>query len=231
LIFETTSDSDVSSFGRQLLANNRDSARYFDTISQTIVETIFNEFKRADDSPLFALVRVYRLSRYAELPSELQKMVEPARERWMTLMGTYGIEPAWQHRGQSQGHKALNLGADQSPMISAAIYQLGLDVGIQLPKLDINVPVTKTGTVMRYFHIEDAEGSPYIPAQDTFVKPYGIRSVVGIGSGFLSDSAYVMLGFARATLDIEQGQKFAELAPYVSALLALCDERGIWQAA
>jgi hypothetical protein len=225
------SAADVSGYGRDFLSQYRDTPQSFESIAQIVVQSLYETFKREDSSPLFALTRIYRLTRYTELPSDLKGLVEPARERWMTLMGTYGIEPAWCDRQQSQGHKALNLGEDQSPMVSAAIYQIGLDLGIKLPQLDIDLPIPEVSLMTRYFHVEHAVGSRYIPAQDSFVKPYGIQSVVGIGSVFVSGSAHLLLCFAREHVSADDAQKFAQIAPFVSTLLAYFDERSIWQAA
>ena len=59
------------------------------------------------------------------------------------------------------------------------------------------------------------------------MKPYKIQSVVGIGSPFLSQSFYLLLGFSHVSIDEEDAHKFSQLAPYISSLLAVYDQRGI----
>lgn len=218
-------------FARELLLTHRDNVGSFEDAAQAITESIFHTFRQPDGSPTFALVRVYRLTRYEELLAELRPLVDAPRERWMTLMGTYGIEPAWCDRHESQGHKALNLGVDQSPMVSAAIYQLGLDIAVDMPKAPIDLPVPEATLMTRYFHVEHAPGSPYIPAQEDFVKRYGIQSVTGVGSTFVSQSAYLLLCFARAHLSTTVAANFSQTAPFISTLLAGYDEEKIWSAA
>jgi two-component system, NtrC family, sensor kinase len=218
----------VSNFGRSMLNTYRGKFGSFEEAAQQCVTRLFEEFRQDSHTPSFALVRVYRLCTYDELLPELQANVDSQRERWMALMGTVGIESAWCDRQQSQGHKALNLGADQSPMVSAAIYQIGLDLGIDLPNLEIELPVPEATLLTRYFHIPQALGSKYIPAQTPFVQPYNIQSVVGVGSAFVSNSAYLLLAFSKVEISVEAAQNFAQLAPFMSTLLATYDQGKIW---
>jgi hypothetical protein len=51
------------------------------------------------------------------------------------------------------------------------------------------------------FHVEHAEGSPLLPDQDRFVRPYGVRSAVGFGGVLPSGELYEVLGFARVPID------------------------------
>jgi hypothetical protein len=220
-------ESSVSTFARALF-NDETQYPSFEAVSQSVVKKIYDEFQQADGSPAFALVRVYRLTQLKELPEEITSLVDVNRERWMCLMGTYGKEEAWQSRHTSQGHKALNIGADQSPMLSAALYQLGLDVGIEYPKPALELSMDNATFMTRYFHVEKASGSPFIPAQDPFVKPYSIQSVIGIGNGFVSKSCYVLLAFAQAHISDQQARDFSQLAPFVGALLARYDAKKIW---
>jgi hypothetical protein len=220
-------ESNATAFGR-VLFNDETVYSSFETLSQVVVKKIYDEFQQADGSPAFALVRIYRLTQLKELPEEIKPLVDVQRERWMCLMGTYGKEEAWQSRHTSQGHKALNIGADQSPMLSAALYQLGLDVGVEYPKPALDMSMDNATFMTRYFHVEKAPGSPFIPAQDPFVKPYSIQSVVGIGNGFVSKSSYVLLAFSQANISDQQARDFSQLAPFVGALLARYDAKKIW---
>jgi hypothetical protein len=222
-----TDDKAVNQFARSLMDVRTQSAS-FEGASQRLVETLYQSLRQANGQPTFALLRVYRLMRHAELLPELQALVDPARERWMALMGTVGIEPAWGDRRLSQGHKVLNLGEDQSPMLSAALYQLGLDVGLALPE-GSDMELGSTSYMTRYFHVPQALGSPYVPAQDGFVVPYNIQSVVGIGSGFVSRSLYILLGFSLLPLDKEHARFVAQMAPFIGATLASFDAKQLWE--
>lgn len=230
LILSQTDAAAINQYGRNLMEAHRSDFSSFEHAAQSIAHTLYTDFVGEGDSPQFALVRIYRLTKHDELASELQGLVDPARQRWMTLMGTWGDEPAWCDRHRSQGHKALNLGSDQSPMVSAAIHQLGMDVGVDLPPAPLDLPIPEASFMTRYFHIEHALGSPYIPAQDGFVKPYGIKSVIGLGSNFASDAAYLLLAFSKAHIDQTNAAKFSQLAPFISTLMAMYDARAIWTA-
>ncbi len=228
MILTQTDAAALTQYGRALMEAHRTNRTSFEDAAQAITQALYQDFVIEDGSPMFALVRVYRLTSFDELASELKGLVDPARQRWMALAGTWGAEPAWCDRHQSQGHKALNLGSDQSPMVSASIHQLGMDVGVDIPPAPLDLPIPEATFMTRYFHIEHALGSPYIPAQDGFVKPYGIHSVVGLGSNFASRSAYLLLGFSKTHIDQANAMKFSQLAPYVSTLLAVYDARSLW---
>jgi hypothetical protein len=218
----------ITQYGRELMETYRSEFASFEQAAQAVSQRFYEEFVREDGKPLFALVRIYRLTKFDELNDEIKPLVDSARERWMTLMGTYGIEAAWCDRHQSQGHKALNLGSDQSPMVSASIYQLGMDVGVEMPAAPLDLTVPEVSLMTRYFHIEKALGSPYIPAQDGFVKPYGIKSVVGLGSNFVGKGAYLLLGFATAPISAASAQAFSQMAPFIATLMALYDKKVVW---
>jgi hypothetical protein len=78
-----------------------------------------------------------------------------------------------------------------------------------------------------FFFVPQALGSPFVPAQADFVEKYGIASVVGIGSGFLSKATYLALCFSTISISEEVAVKFAELASFVSTLLAIYDGKGV----
>lgn len=228
---QTAGVSEISQYARALFTGNRDRFASFEEAAQFVVEDLYKNVQQEDGSPAFALVRIYRLTILRELPASLTPLVDPMRERWMTLMGTYGEESAWQDRNLSQGHKALNLGADQSPMVSAALVQLGLDGGIDMPEFEIDLPMPEATFMTRYFHVEHAPGSPYIPAQEPFVKPYGIQSVIGLGNTFASESMFVLLAFSKVHLTTSQAAALSQMAPFIGTLLAGYDAGKIWTAA
>jgi hypothetical protein len=77
--------------------------------------------------------------------------------------------------------------------------------------------------MVKYFYVPDAYNNPAIPDKDNFVIPYGIRSVIGIGSPFLSGSFYIGLFFSKVFISEEHVETFAKLATPVSTLLATYD--------
>ena len=129
--------------------------------------------------------------------------------RCLLLMATRGIEPDWNTRTSSAGHKAIPLGSqllmERTPMITELMRQLGipreyfLNRG-RLPPL--SVPVRRAGC----FYIPSALGSPYIPAQNRFVVPYGVRSVLGLGSTLGDRDIFAVLLFFRVEISQELAQ-------------------------
>lgn len=225
---QTATPDSCASFGRSILNELRQRVTSFEEAAQAIVEKIYTSCTLDDGSPAFALVRIYRLTPYEQLPPELRAHVNPADERWLTLMGTYGREAAWCSRHRSQAHKVMSLGRDISPMMAAALSQLEPSLQVQVPPDIDQLPESKITSLTHYFHIPEVLGSPYIPDQETFVKPYALKSLVGLGNGFLSGSVCFVVGFSTVPLGAAQAEAFANLAPYIGTLLAIWDSKKIW---
>lgn len=170
-----------------------------------------------------ALVRFYLTRPYGKLGPELQSFARrfpggvPATPhmKCLVLLATAGDEPAWNSPLQSQGHRAILLPSpeivEQAPMISQLIKQfgLGLDDLIQPSRVLLRELEGKTYNV---FHVEQALGSPYIPAQSDFVIPHEIRSVIGFGGLLPSGDLYVVIVFSHVPIPRENAEWFRSLA-------------------
>ena len=110
----------------------------------------------------------------------------------LTLLATVGEEPAWNDRQMSVDHRVLPLPSSQalrrSPMIAQLIEQLGLNP-LHLVQPDPSLFRGLWARAYNVFFVEEALDSPYVPAQSSFVTPYGIGSVVGFG-GVLPDGLF-----------------------------------------
>jgi len=62
------------------------------------------------------------------------------------------------------------------------------------------------------FHVADAKGSPYIPAQEDFVVPYGIKSVVGFGGVLASGNLFAVIMFCKVSVPRAAADSFKALA-------------------
>ena len=62
------------------------------------------------------------------------------------------------------------------------------------------------------FHVADAKGSPYIPAQEEFVVPFGIKSVVGFGGVLTSGNLFAVIMFCKVAVPREAADNFKSLA-------------------
>lgn len=227
IILDKVQTAEISEFGRHLLNNHRDTHKSFEEVARASVEAIYTTFCQENGQSAFGLVRLYRLCNRTALSPEVQSFVaaQPG-DQWMALMATIGDEPAWCDRRQSQGHQAISAGANQSPMLRAALNQLGIQPDPSITQAD-RLQFQEASFMTSYFHVENALGSPHIPAQDGFVKPYGIQSVIGLGSIFISQSLYLALCFSKVFVSKSDARKFSELSSFLSTLMAVYDGRAV----
>ena len=96
-------------------------------------------------------------------------------------------------------------------MISQLIKDLGLEI---TTVLDSSQEIVKELGGKRHgvFHVENALGSPYIPAQDEFVERYGIQSVVGFGGMLPSGDLFAIILFSTVHVSAGSADRFKSLA-------------------
>ncbi len=184
-----------------------------------------------------AMVRFYKTHRFGDLEPDVRQFAErqlgtldPGPDlRCLALLGTVGDDPAWNDRHASYSHLAIPLpSADivrRAPMIARLIEQLGLEIESVVSG---NAPSQHPGQGPTYdvFHVEHALGSPHIPAQDDFVVPHGIRSVVGFGGLLRSGELFAVILFSRSHIPAASAARFRTIALDVrSALYALSEDR------
>jgi hypothetical protein len=180
------------------------------------------------------LVRFFRTIAYEALEPALQQRVRDdlghaplAGLRCLTLLGTAGEQPAWNSRHGSQGHQAIPLTSrqmiEQSPMIAQLIRQLGMEV-TDAPVPSFELLADPRQTQYNIFHVEEAVGSPYIPAQDDFVRPHGVRSVVGFGGLLPQGDIFALIIFSRVPIDGNTARLFNTVGLNLKmAMLGLLD--------
>jgi hypothetical protein len=166
---------------------------------------------------------------YHELEPGLQEFARAALgtepdppTKCLTLLATAGDLPSWNDRHQSAGHRAIPLASPQmvaqSPMIFQLITQFGIELGALLtPETDIILDLEQR--TYNVFHVAEAPGSPHVPAQDEFVLPFGIRSVVGFGGVLPGGNLVAFILFAKCSIKSETASMFKTLA--LTAKLAL----------
>jgi hypothetical protein len=124
----------------------------------------------------------------------------------LSLLGTTGVEPAWCKRSESQGHVGIPLISQgfvaQIPMIARMLKQLGIDLE-WIERKDTAIVGKTFGIQSGTFYVADAatavdnQGRKIITARD-FVTRYGIKTVYGIGGGYVGTPVYVtIIGFCR----------------------------------
>jgi two-component system NtrC family sensor kinase len=210
-----------------------------ESASDSIVRLLYDQCVDHDSGErACAMVRFYKTHPYALLQPDDQRFAAaalghaPAGEmQCLALMATAGDLPAWNSRQASRGHRAIPLpSADQvraAPMILRLFQELGVDVehlvGGKLPA---------RGTEARtydVFHVEDAVGSPFIPAQREFVVEHGIRSVVGFGGLLRSGELFAVILFSRTHIPARSAARFRTIALDVRSSLYSVDESTTWR--
>ena len=161
-----------------------------------------------------ALVRFYKTHAYGDLPVELQQFARnlmPDEEisnatKCLTLLATRGEKAEWCSRHESQGHKAIPLPSkevvDSIPMIRSLIRQFGLDVSTIIqpdPRLILDLHEKQYNV----FYVPEALGSEFVPAQDDFVKPHGVKSALGFGGLLPSGDMFAAILFVKTPVSEE----------------------------
>jgi signal transduction histidine kinase len=179
-----------------------------------------------------ALVRLFVTRRFDELDVESRGIVAAVlpnaapETMCLTLAATAGDQADWNDVKRSLGHRAIPISTpksvEQFPMIARLFDQLGVEVGgVLSPSSDFLIGETDAGV----FYVPQARGSPYIPAQDAFVIPFDIQSVVGFG-GLLPDGRlYAVILFSKVPVSRDVAELFGYLS--LSTRMALLPYIGI----
>jgi hypothetical protein len=191
--------------------------------AQRVCRVLYEELIASEKSKACALVRCYKTHPYGKLDPELQAFAKAVLQghptaptmRCLTLLGTAGEQPSWNSRRASAGHQAIPLASaemiEKAPMIAQLIRQFGLDLTeVVQPTTDLMRGLA--GKTYGVFHVPEANGSPYIPAQKDFVLKFGIRSVVGFGGSLPSGDLFAVILFARVPVSSETADRFRNLA-------------------
>jgi hypothetical protein len=177
-----------------------------------------------------ALVRLFVTLPYETLDDGQRRFArsvlggEPpaATMKCLTLLATAGDEESWNDRQRSAGHKALPLpsveSVARSPMIAQLVRQLGVEIGDLLAP-DPSFVVDREQHSFNVFHVPEAEGSPFIPAQREFVVPYGVRSVLGFGGLLPPGELFATILFSKTPIARETAELFRTLALNVKVAL------------
>jgi signal transduction histidine kinase len=173
-----------------------------------------------------ALVRMFRAVPMSRLDPERKALARQAMGRrevdagtlCLALVGTAGEREEWCDPARSQGHRVIPLPAGQrwSPMLTRLVRDLGLDPQhARDPELMLDMGERSCNVL----HVPEARDSPYVPAQEEFVRPFGIRSVLGFGGLLGRQDLYVVIVFARAPIPRSAAALFRAIAH--SARMAL----------
>lgn len=186
-----------------------------------------------------ALVRFYRTHPYGDLGADLQhfadavfgRRIESPEVKCLILLASAGEKLEWNSRTNSAGHRAIPLASEQMvvqfPMVSQLIHQFGLEVHTVL-KPDPAMLVEQEQKTYNVFIVPNAEGSPYVPAQEDFVIPFGIRSVVGFGGLLPTGNLFAIIMFSKVPVSRDTADLFKPVAMNVKVAVLPFDGRAIF---
>jgi hypothetical protein len=202
---------DMSELGIALRQLGR-GAQSMEEVADRVVRYLCDHLvDKASGSRSCALIRLFKTHPYEDLGAELQafsrNMLDsetiPAGMRCLVLLATAGERPAWNSRELSIRHKAIPMPSpnmvEAFPMISSLIEQFGLDIAHVL-KPEGTILVELEQRTYNVFYVPDAVGSPYVYAQEEFVIPFGIQSVLGFGAMLPSGNLFAVILFSKAAI-------------------------------
>jgi hypothetical protein len=137
----------------------------------------------------------------------------------VTLLGSRGKRPEWNHRHRSERHLAIPLASASFiktiPMVSRLMGDMG--TGLEwVQKQERNMIVTSMGHMARVLYVEDALGSrtedgfDVIPDR-SFVTDNGIRTVVGLGGAYLNGAIVAVVLFTNERVPQDRVEKLMPL--------------------
>ena len=220
---------DVIECGRYLRAAGEGQAG-FTAAGEAIVSFLHERLVDEAGQRASVLTRLFKTHPYHGLGPELKSLArsglqgrEPAaRMNCLVLVATKGSEPAWNDRRLSHEHRVIPLrDADfirRAPMISRLMGQLGLTPE-EIVAPDPALMRERERKQFNVFFVPEAGGSPYVPAQEGFVAPHQVRSVLGFGGSLPSGNVFAVILFLRAAISPETADLFKPLALSVKAAL------------
>jgi hypothetical protein len=217
---------------QERLRESVDRCTSIEQASQHLVDLLFHEFAGV------VLVRVYAIHGLQVLPQPNREWLEAlARAKGvaallgpatpvMSLVGTRGVEAAWNDRKLSKGHVGIPLVSrefvETIPMVAALLSDFGASVTSRRSDGGMQIEGLLGGSRAGIFYVDDAatavdaRGRKIIPEQD-FVATYEVKTVFGIGGAWASGERVACIVFTRQSVERSVVRR---VAPILSVFLA-----------
>lgn len=210
------------SFLRQSGAN----AESMEEVANNVVQFLYdNLIDGTTGEKACTLVRFFKTHDFETLDEDLKGFAsnilkntnvnETPDMKCLTLLATAGDKPDWNSRQKSRGHKAIPLPStefvERLPMIANLIKQLKLEISRVLkpePGFILDMNEAEYGV----FFIPNADENEMIPDQENFVKPQGIKSVLGFGGVLPSGNLFAVILFSKVAISQQTANFFKTLA-------------------
>jgi two-component system NtrC family sensor kinase len=207
--------------------------------AQRTCQFLYDHLHGPDTPHACALVRCYKTHSFGALEPDLQSFArdimgtEASRStmKCLTLMATVGQLATWNSRHLSRKHRAIPLASpeivEKAPMISQLIKELGVELS-EVLQPSTNVVKELAGKRHGVFYVENALGSPYIPAQEEFVVRHGIQSVVGFGGMLFNGELFAVILFSTVHVSAASADRFRTIALDVKAAFSRFNDGNVF---
>lgn len=203
-----------------------------------IVRYLHDHLTDATGEKVSVLTRFFITMPYSELDEDNQRHAQRLLDSvpddmqlcCQTLLATVGTEPAWNDRRKSNYYKTLPLTPgilNANPMY----VQFAETFGVVLDRSVTPDPALIAELEQHsynVFHVPDARDSAYIPDQEHFVIPYGIRSVLGFFGMLPSSQIFSVVVFTSVRVPRDIVNYFKTLAFNVKLAILPFDDVAVF---
>jgi hypothetical protein len=194
-------------------------AQSIEDVAERTVHWLYEHLVDDAGSRACALVRIFQTRPAHELTPDLLRIAglpqPPPAVPCLVLLSTVGQKSEWNSPLYSLGHRVIALSSPEAvrrtPMVSELLRQFGVNVATLLNP-DNGLLLEQGDHTFNVFHVSEARGSPWVPAQKDFVLPYGIRSVLGFGGLLPHGSLFALILFSKAAIPRSTADQFKTLA-------------------
>lgn len=199
-----------------------ETAGSLEEVAGQIVRFLYDDLQDDGGERACVMVRFYKTHPFGALEPDLQQFAAtmlgepPSSElKCLTLLGTVGATEEWCDRRRSQRHRAIPLASPamvaESPMIHQLVEQFGLGSELLLsasPELLLDL----SQRTYNVFYVPEALGSASVPAQDDFVVPWKVQSVLGFGGVLPDGELFAVILFSRVPIPRPVADLFKPMA-------------------
>lgn len=205
------------------LAKNTPTSGSYEASAQHYCSELYRAYSDA-----IVLTRMFVMRPFHSLPSDISDFTSNLAQSAqvdhlvrddlpvLALVGTHGMKHEWNRRQSSGGHKGIPLAGEKFIREVPMMMALFLQTYGRLDWLDNSSEQERrkiSGKASGMFYVEDAakvvdeRNRKVIAAQD-FVAAHDVKTVFGVGGGYVDGSFLVSLTFTREHFDKQQAEAF-----------------------
>lgn len=178
-------------------------ASNIESFAQDLMQYCQETFRATTGDPEIVLSRCFVAQPFNEVAADVKVWLQQGLGRdsetstgmCLSLMGSAGVVEGWNDPALSSRYRAILVDserfASRFPMFAEIFRQVGITTDDRRFGAG-TMNIEPAGTSCSVFSVPVALDSAYIPAQDEFVRPFGVRSVVGFG-GWYGQGRYFLV--------------------------------------